>query len=511
MSTQPPLSIAQARPPASPFVPAGSSDPQSGPPLHETLSADLVVVDFDETLFLGNSTECFLDAARPRLLGALVLALLSAIRPWRWHLRKGLTTEQRDQFYRDHFRVWAVLLCAPWTVLLWRRRARAIMQEFENQELVAALQTAKHQEVVIASYGYRFIIRPLLKHATVPTDRLVAGGLFGGPSLRRNGKAKRLVQTLGEPALSEAAAITDSPRDRDLLDLVAQPALVAWPEVDARRAHEGVYLPLVYTQDVKRRGVNEVIRQVLLDDYALILLCIFAVNPLILGNLIGLTAAFFAFFCVYEVGYRENDLVAAKFESRPKLDPNHKHYESLGTMDSPAPWVWAMTLTALAAVSFNVSSWGETGFLVEALTTFGVWAGVLVTTRLLFRVYNHLNEPTRVQLFPMLQVAKTFGFLLLLPTTLAGGLFMLAQIVRRWMSYAAYRVGGDAPQMLSLVVRILAFVILSVGVAAAMQSLDLFRHWHFWALLGWAVIRAAGHLQLFARRSGRVKNSSPTA
>ena len=41
----------------------------------------LIVVDFDETLFLRNSTEEFLDSARPALLAAIMLRLLDVCSP----------------------------------------------------------------------------------------------------------------------------------------------------------------------------------------------------------------------------------------------------------------------------------------------------------------------------------------------------------------------------------------------------------------------------------------------
>ena len=42
-----------------------------------------VLVDLDETLYLRNSTEDFLDCARPGLIALILLRLLDALRPWR--------------------------------------------------------------------------------------------------------------------------------------------------------------------------------------------------------------------------------------------------------------------------------------------------------------------------------------------------------------------------------------------------------------------------------------------
>ena len=56
--------------------------------LHPSIAAVLthtgpVLLDFDETLYLRNSTEDFIDCARPAVLALLVLRLLDFIRPWR--------------------------------------------------------------------------------------------------------------------------------------------------------------------------------------------------------------------------------------------------------------------------------------------------------------------------------------------------------------------------------------------------------------------------------------------
>jgi hypothetical protein len=65
-----------------------------------------LLVDFDETLYLRNSTEDFIDCARPGLLALLLLRVLDVLRPWR--LTGGINT-------RDNWRVWAILTFFPWT------------------------------------------------------------------------------------------------------------------------------------------------------------------------------------------------------------------------------------------------------------------------------------------------------------------------------------------------------------------------------------------------------------
>jgi hypothetical protein len=72
-----------------------------------------ILVDLDETLYLRNSTEDFLDCARPALLAVLVLRFIDIFKPWR--LAGGRET-------RDVWRVCAISILFPWTGRRWRAR-----------------------------------------------------------------------------------------------------------------------------------------------------------------------------------------------------------------------------------------------------------------------------------------------------------------------------------------------------------------------------------------------------
>ena len=58
-----------------------------------------LLVDLDETLYLRNSTEDFIDCAWPGLLALLLLRVLDVLKPWR--LTGGINT-------RDTWRVCAM-------------------------------------------------------------------------------------------------------------------------------------------------------------------------------------------------------------------------------------------------------------------------------------------------------------------------------------------------------------------------------------------------------------------
>jgi hypothetical protein len=65
-----------------------------------------LLVDVDETLYLRNSTEDFIDCAWPGLLALLLLRVLDVLKPWR--LTGGIDT-------RDTWRVCAISIFFPWT------------------------------------------------------------------------------------------------------------------------------------------------------------------------------------------------------------------------------------------------------------------------------------------------------------------------------------------------------------------------------------------------------------
>lgn len=102
--------------------------------LEDSYRSDPLIVDFDETLFLLNSTEAFLDSARPRFLGAFILRLLDLTKPWLL-----LPGPRKQHVYRDWLRVLSVVVLMPWCVFSWRARAPRLGLKYWNQELLIVL------------------------------------------------------------------------------------------------------------------------------------------------------------------------------------------------------------------------------------------------------------------------------------------------------------------------------------------------------------------------------------
>jgi hypothetical protein len=112
----------------------------------------LLLVDLDETLYLRNSAEDFIDCARPGLLALLLLRVLDALKPWR--LTGGIDT-------RDSWRVCAIETFFPWTRWRWRAKGPFVAERYVNRELKTAVK-ARAEPPIIPTTGFNFIVAPLL-------------------------------------------------------------------------------------------------------------------------------------------------------------------------------------------------------------------------------------------------------------------------------------------------------------------------------------------------------------
>ncbi|MBW8723258.1 MAG: hypothetical protein JF626_15815, partial [Polaromonas sp.] len=111
-----------------------------------------ILVDLDETLYLQNSTEDFIDCASPRIVARLVTKVLDIIKPWR--MTGGHAT-------RDVWRLAFIRILFPWTGLIWHRRVRIYGQQLLNQGLHQSL-TSANQNVRIVTVGFVPVVKPLI-------------------------------------------------------------------------------------------------------------------------------------------------------------------------------------------------------------------------------------------------------------------------------------------------------------------------------------------------------------
>jgi phosphoserine phosphatase len=455
---------------------------------------DPVILDFDETLWLRNSTEMFLDSVRPRFLAAIVLQLLGILKPWRLFRAR--------QAYRDWIRVLAVLVVAPWSLIRWRRQAVHLGPRYVNAELLAAVRARPFTELAIVSFGFREIIHPLIR-AIDPRLQLVDScTLRSGARLRVAGKARALEKRLGTGKLRRALSITDSVADSDLLDASGSGLLVEWPGAHYEQAGLNPLMPFVYLQRVKRPDENYVRNAILGHDLPVLLLAYALVSANPLAAIASILVFVVAFFTSYETGYHENDRLGLKLEARPKVSAQ---YHLLGWHFSPAfAWSVAILLSGVASlVAYRSASWVPQAVGAEGIAGFfavwGAFVAFLLFMRLLFRWQNVVEPQGRIVPMLGLQVGRVLGYAIILPTSLIGALFCVSHGVSRWLPYVIYRFGGsrkEVPNHLNNFMLLLLSV-LAVAIGGGLQALLT---WQSALIFGYAGLRAAKDLLSFRGR-----------
>jgi hypothetical protein len=310
----------------------------------------LIIVDFDETLFLRNSTEDFINTARPSYAAAVALKFLDLAAPWRW------AGKQRS---RDQWRLRVVTKLFPGIAGRWRRDCAKRADNFTNTPLLQAL---KSKNFIIASNGFVPVIAPLLHAMGCEDIRLIAN------TPHQTMPKRALIEAaIGAEALAGAMVITDSAADASVLAACAHPCLTRWDEAKFVPAFSQIYLPGDYLARYKRPTERGVLRRLLLEDlvpWALITAPAPFPGPVFI---LGICLLFGSFWSIYEAGYRENDICAQKFEADPVLSHAFasfamKHFE-------PKCWLSAalLGLAGLAALLPHA-------ILLAALA----WAGTLL-------------------------------------------------------------------------------------------------------------------------------------
>lgn len=432
-----------------------------------------VFVDLDETLYLRNSTEDFIDTARPRLLALLLLRVLDALKPWRW--TGGPAT-------RDVWRVRAIRLVFPWTMGAWQRRVAQLAKEFANVELRSALLPLTGARYVV-TVGFKSIVTPLIEALGLPVKQVVAARLSVF-SDRRVGKLQLAKHALGDDCIRRALLITDSFDDHALLAACARGIRTVWPQAHYRNAFADVYLPGQYIALIKHPGEHYIRRAVLQDDYVWWILTSIALSAAPIGHVFGLLLLLGSFWTIYEMGYADNDKIADQFEAQPALTGAY-HTVSVAT-PRVQPWIWS---AAFGIAGIYVMRWPGT----PAAKDFVLWAVGLVGTFLWFAFYNRSTKPARVWMYGGLQISRTAVFTLIVPIVPVGAMALAAHILTRWVQYYVYRLMGKNWPMQTYfgITRLMAFLLLALflGISTGWSSI---LNWTALALVAWSIIRARG-------------------
>ena len=181
-----------------------------------------IILDFDETLLLRNSTAEYINSLRPRLMGFILIKFLDVIKPWAW-----LPHPFRGKKVRDWFLVVVPTILLPWTLVNWQGKAKQLAVEYGNTELIWAVNSNAEATIIVASLGFKFIIDPILQHLPMKYDLLVSCR-FWRASDRIKGKLLMMQEVLSESEIKSAILVTDSEDDLPLLQVVEQPCFVIW-------------------------------------------------------------------------------------------------------------------------------------------------------------------------------------------------------------------------------------------------------------------------------------------
>jgi|LSQX01.2.fsa_nt_gb hypothetical protein len=440
-----------------------------------------ILLDFDYTLFLDNSTERFLDGLRPRILAFLICAFSD------W-LLQVLAWFRLCSYpvHRDFLRVSLSLLFMPWSLFLWRHQSKKFARESMNSWLLDRLPADR--EILVISFGFAPLIRPLLDHAGLQDFHLIASEPGSGSgNLRRKGKGVALKEHLPEDRREETLFITDSEDDAELLETMPHGRLIEWTE-HSDPAFRKLYLPFRYTVEGKYAGSRYFTYQILLEDLALLFFA-YTLSWPVAGTLILL---FFSLYCIYEVGYYENDHKGAQSEKHARVSAEAAAFPPLPPL---RPWLWAVGSALLGWTFLSLMIAPLSPESVKGLrAAVGLWLCLLIFLRSIFWVFNRLKPVFRVPLFPLLHLFKVFPYAICIPLHLPGVILLFAQIISMTANYAAYRWCPTPRRLNRQAWRLILFLLLAAaGFALYPERMaSPFPGW--WVLvLSWGGIRALEH------------------
>ena len=104
-----------------------------------------------------------------------------------------------------------------------------------------------------------------------------------------------------------------------------------------------------------------------------------------------------SFWCIYEIGYIENEQIAEKYEVKPKLSATYQRY--IKRFDPWLPWFWAtffavpglILLTSVETIEYSRHlSFLQINFSPLIIVA-GLWLVFLLAVRLTFGIYNLID------------------------------------------------------------------------------------------------------------------------
>jgi len=468
-----------------------------------------LIVDLDETLFLRNATQEYLGCIYPRPLGAAFLVGSKMLKPW----RLLPTAFHPSDVTQNRFLVVAATLLFPWTLLVWRWRAKQLAEKYCNVSLAEAIDANPRAQPVIMTRGLDLIVDPLIRHLpllSVKNERfrVVSSRFWHWGKSEFAGMPDMVSSILGETAIAHSIVVTDSEEDISLLEASATPCLLKWPQATFVPAMADMYIPLFYSEKVKNPGKAHFVKRVILSHWVFGVIAWSVLSPHPVINALGLFLLTLSYWCVYEIGYQENDAVGEKYENTPTLSSTYSQYKSRIDLNTPWPWCWAVALAipglmlvALSQESLSlmalvehigepasVLGWAAVGKTVGI--DLAMWLVYLGAIRVTFWVYNQANETSRMWIYPFLQVQRLFGFALFASTSAVGSMLLISFVIARWMQYCVYRCGGDRstfPVNVScLLLLVMLYATFAIGSADVMSLLT----WQAGIAFAYCIVRS---------------------
>ncbi|NLS12490.1 hypothetical protein HGP28_06195 [Vibrio sp. SM6] len=461
--------------------------------INELSDDEPIIVDFDETLWLRNSTESFLAMVTPSVWVGFWLQLLGMLSPWRW------LSPNDPEHTRDWIRVLVVTIVAPWSIGQWRRAASQQATQYINRPLYDALIQSK-QPIFVASYGFRFVIQPLLDALSCNWQLAVASDLKNAPKLRQEGKGAAVVRILGEASVNSGLSISDSQLDKDLFAMTRYSALIRWPNAKYEQAGLKPMLPFAYLKKVKRPNESYFTRAILGHDYLVLLLTFTLVSSTPWLSAISLFLFVLSYFTAYEIGYNENDRLGLRYEAHPKVSDA---YQKLAKNYVPTfAWVCSALLAVPAAITASyvdggVSSVFEGGVGGAAVNIWLVFMGLIIAVRIVFAWFNRLTEVGRMVPMLILQLARSVGYLLIFTTTSVGVFFLVSQALSKWIPYLVYRCGGSRERCPNHMINAMLLCCFLFALSMAGDNASIWDDWSTWVILGYSAARAVIELRKF--------------
>ncbi len=268
-----------------------------------------------------------------------------------------------------------------------------------------------------------------------------------------------------------------------------------------------IYIPLLYSEKVKRPDRKYFLNNIIGEDFLILLLSFAYSSSHLLLDIVGLFLLQIAFWCIYELGYIENDIIGEKFEDRAVLSYNYKSYEYSFRLWQP--WVWSLALSFFGILAISKDRGVENSAGITAFHEYGYdlswisqelasWIIFLLALRFLFHVYNKINKQSRVWFYVLLQACRYFGFLAVMTTNTVGLMLLVSIIIIRSIQYILYRyLGGkdsswpmDFPKYFFC----LLFYLLLIGsIAANERDLSLIMNPQVLLIAAFCVLRGAKH------------------